>query len=749
MSIAHSHIMFRRNGLCLWFASLLCLHALASTGSAQTWDLAAVEQNVPEMQNEIGNRLPLLVWTLPELDYGQQAVTERSNGVLSDKLGMIWARGYAPYVWLTKGTAQGRVAFAMTLQDDGLPIHTMDNTNTLSNGLDLFYPNDSMWFTWSDNKSHPIFPQATPSVAYFLYRTQLENLQQGGVTSINGFWLDYEKNPWGWNDNWYANKDPNFPAYDFYQSINVNPSVLSSKEAFIQYGNDLREKLFDDFARQAVLDVFNTPSLFGNYGWFHSSEEIPYDENIHGVRPPRANVAAQPQLYPATDWLNNYFAPQEPILQNKVDDIYWRGLMRRYSTSAANDAGIGESVPWVCSYIWCNNGSEFEGKCMSLFAFREFLKHVWLRGADGMAVFTYPEQRTAPVVINDLASASVVMDEMLNYREFLDSGVPMTYDYDSEVNFNPRTVWSGLKRDTDAIVHVTSFRGSMAPATFEAFWQQFSLTPVPDGGATYYINDSGDAHRVDPRPYSARLHLDQSYTGDSPSQLVAWPAKYPSSAVDASFIASTPGAVINSGVYGFVANHANSHSIQLSRDSGNMYAGNWVAIPNTAGVFNASSFTAEMFVNLQYGNDVGACIMGKVSSAGTYDWRLSWDGDNRLGLMVNLVGDNNTSKVWLRSISDARLALGDGWHHLAVKYDDATQQIQLYLDYELLPWQYTGIVSGSQGPENDGTLPTPIYYRSGDAIRLGYCNRAINAWVDEFRFSPEALDPYQFLRVTP
>lgn len=744
--------------ICVWMG----IFTVSFTAEAQTWDLNSLYQTVQPMRNSLDGRLPLTCWNLPEIYQDSRAVTEQGNGVLATKLTNLWDRGVVPVVWMNNAfTDAGLVALAQTIRDNNEPIHVRNTTNTV-NGHDMFFPNDSQWFTWSNGESYPIVPLAGSGYAYYQYRSRLDVLKNGGITSIAGLWADYEGQPHPWNGTYDANADANYPARAYYAAMHVDPTVLNSKlDTFLPYTADLKYALMDQSARQALTDVYGSAAMFGNYGNYASSTATPY-QDLNGTPYPtnalKAGTVAQPALYANTVRLPAYFAPDEQITQGKVDDIHWFLLMRSFSTSAANDAPGQLTVPYVSSFVNDINLTSnpelapFVNWGMSDATYKEFLKHIWLRGADGMSTFnpysTSGGYMTADNSLRQIANVSAVLDEMLNYRDFLDAGSPMTFAFDSAVNYNARTIWSGLSRDTDAIVQVTSIDGSTGPASFSAFGQNFNLPAKANTGVTYYITSAGDYHRVDPRPYTAQFQFENNYTDSSSSQLAATTGKYPSSVTDPTFSTNVPGLHIRSGVYGYLADDNNTHSVQVSRGA-NQYEGNWVSIPNTSNVFNQSSFTSELFFNLQTGNEDFASIMGKMTNASVVDWSVAWRNTHRLEVGLNLTGDNNTNKVWLRSAVDSRLALNNGWHHLALVYDGATDKITLFLDYQPLIWEQVGKNSGTGIPTLAGILPSDIYYRANDAIRLGYINRSINALFDEFRFSPEVLDPYQFLHVNP
>ena len=732
----------RRSGL---LVALMITHlsiwpacALGQQTTAQaTWDTRSLSRIVKPMRNSLNGRLPLVAWFLPDITFGNQAVIDRANGVLSGQIGTLWSRGVVPVIPLQQAsgiTAAGMIAVGLTVQEQGAPVHSIV---VLPNGGDRSYwPDDSMWFTFS-GRAWPVLPAAVATPAYDYVRAHLENLRTGGVT-VNALWQDWESwanSPYNNNyqaQNWYVQ---NVDA-GTYNRLGLDPEIPSNFNKLEQWIYQHKQELLDASSRQALTDTFSADAPFGNYA------------NVRSVSPAvtlSAGTAAMPSLYANNTALPAQFGATEPVTQSKVDDIQWFWMLRTFSLTASNDSAEDITVPFVSPWVNDLNDAKYNGWGMSRPVYREFLKHVWLRGADGMYVFNYNPliytTYTAQSELEKIEDARAVLDEMLNYRVFLEHGTPMTFAFDSAMNYSARTVWSGLACANDALVQVTSRNGSTQPVTLTAFGRQFNLAPVANAGATYYLKSDGQAHRVDSRAESAHLQLENELVDSSPERLTVTFGKAAADVPDIEFSTLVPNERIRSGVYGFLSDEHDSHSVRLARvpDSGD---GNWVSIQNAAGAFDSRSFTAEVFVNLESGNADRANLLSKAISSSSVDWQLTWRQDNRLELALTL----QTGRVWLRTAPDARLAEAHGWHHIAVAYDGNLDQVTVYLDYKPLPWQDAGGDNGA-APSLGGMVPSDIVYQIAADFRIGYLNQGVNGLFDEFRFTPERLDPYQFMRI--
>lgn len=125
-------------------------------------------------------------------------------------------------------------------------------------------------------------------------------------------------------------------------------------------------------------------------------------------------MVAMPVAYADTFYLSNDFMDYNPANvpanQTTVDDAYWYNMLTQISTSQANDGVLGESVPWVSYYVPDNTSPTWVNWAMSTPAYKELLRHIWLRGASGMYVFNV--LRTPQQSFNELEYTTVLRESV-------------------------------------------------------------------------------------------------------------------------------------------------------------------------------------------------------------------------------------------------------------------------------------------------------------------------------------------------
>ena len=71
---------------------------------------------------------------------------------------------------------------------------------------------------------------------------------------------------------------------------------------------------------------------------------------------------------------------------------------------------------------WCPDINDPKIPLMSREAYRESLRHMWLRGVDGMQIFQPLRPGYQHIVKGEVYDAVEVYDEMVEHREFLERG---------------------------------------------------------------------------------------------------------------------------------------------------------------------------------------------------------------------------------------------------------------------------------------------------------------------------------------
>ena len=747
----------------------------AGVETTVTWDFnptTGLPAHVQPMQHALNGFMPLLTQGIP-IPINDNATTLSQSGVLLQEINTLWARGIVPYVYIGQvggATDGGALSTALTLQQAGEPIYLFSYLSDTE-----FWPTNatpSPWFTAPDGTVAPVYPLATPTAGYNALLPEYQFLKSQGVNSVAGLWMDYEQWPYGWAAS--AEQGASYAAQYYTDSYaagsgvpisQYGPSLIGSSNpkdpAMTQYAADLQYVLLKNSAYKALTDVFGAGPMFANFGFYYSSTTTPYGggppygQNLPPTTyAPSPGIVANPAAYADSTQLGGFFldyaSPNYPVNQATADTAYWWELLTDISSCAASNGTVGRTMAFVSHYVPDYKGQPFGDYGMSVRLYKELLRHLWLRGVSGMAVFNpggiYGSNTQS---YNELEYARSVLDEMLSFRPFLVNGAPMNYAVSSGV-FSNAVEWSGMSNSasnpTQWVVRTVSRTGSdgVVPSISTQGGPTFTNIPAPTTGATYLLNSDSTMHRVDSRPAGLYLQFENSYQDSSGNNLTAVPGQSSSSVSSPVFGTSVP--VTSSGVtsvlngaYGLYANQNNQYSIALSGPTaGSSNAGNSVQVANAGNIFNAASFTVEAFVNIDPASPNGASILSKgLSSANqAYDWEFLYLGTGQLVLRFEVPG---SAPYFLRSTN----ALTPGWHHVAFTYDASsgvsTPVVTLYVDHVQWAWV------ASTNANLSGVLPGPMLRNTGDNLVIGYFNRGIIASVDEVRFTPEVLDPLQML----
>lgn len=543
---------------------LACQHILAQDATSDAWTIAYLDRHVQALQHQLGTRMPILAWQLPGVPTTDAAVKMRKAGTLQKHVQVLWSKGIAPAINLSAvsqgtGTLHGAQALGATLEEFGIPVHIyanpprwIANWNLMKNGKYRHYPWDywpssaAQWFEYEvsfPGELWPVFPLASPAASYVEFREMFKRLKAGdvtldqpGVRSAAGLWMDYEDLPHSWNGarasqqhgvvdgrpvaSFYDDRGVAFPGNGRSVRQRYGADVLNSAVKFQQYATDLRAWLLDESARKAFVEIYGVAALTGYYGDVFSTPARPfYDMNNspHAIKVELAHgKASMPALYANNRHLRRYVGGDgQPIAnQAHADDVYWHLMLKTFSSSATNAGDHARSVPWVAQYVREDRSGIFN-YAMSVNLYKELLRHLWLRGAVGMYVFNPYNPgvdaanvyMTASHSIDELEYVRSVLDEMLCFRDFLERGVAMNFDYRPMFDRGP--VWSGLARDGEAIVRVVSPNGVANEVIAQITVPEgttFHDLPVPPGGATYILKKDGRKLRVDLRQAESPAH---------------------------------------------------------------------------------------------------------------------------------------------------------------------------------------------------------------------------------------------------
>jgi hypothetical protein len=753
-----------------------------------TWDFdpsTGLPAYVAPMQHDmrLSGFMPLLTQSLPipTLDWqSPNAESLRGSGALAQEIDTLWKRGIAPYVYTGGvGDDSSALATALTLKEAQIPIHVFSALSDTD-----FWPTTAVpypWFTLPDGTStEPVFPLAITTVAYNKLKARYQYLLDNDVDlAVAGVWMDYESWPRARSAEQRAGGATQYytDAYAAGNGVLIShyPSTLLTDDSrngpMFKYSADLFYALLKQSAYKAVTDVFGTGPTFANSDSFFTGATAPPYPDGSAIYVPETGILANPNIYAGTVYLSGDFQNDNPgnypLNQTTADNDYWYTMLTKASNCAKNKGAIGRTIPFVSYFSADVSLQPYADWAMSSTAYKELLRHVWLRGASGMLVFNPGPPFASPQKsFTELEYARGVLDEILSFRSFITNGKPINFNVNSQM-FVGGVEWSGMSdsatNPTKWVVRTVSRTGSaglvptITPAPDLLPGLTFNNIPAPPDGATFILNMDGTQHRVDSRPSSVYLQFETGFQNSPPGNgLDGVPGYYPSGSYDGGNdqegtginpnplllpnVPQTPSGVQSmlNGYYGLYANQHNSQSLALM-SFGAPNSGNYVAVPNTNDVFNAPSFTVEAFVNLNGYQPDHASILSKGLGSAQFDWTLEMPSYSSRLLELDLTLDDGTASGTHYSLVTASAPPTSGWHHVALTYDSSTDMnhptVTLYVDYLKQPWG-----------QSTGVLPMPMKQRSGDNLVIGYFEpRGVNGSFDEVRYTPEALDPLQML----
>lgn len=207
--------------------------------------------------------------------------------------------------------------------------------------------------------------------------------------------------------------------------------------------------------------------------------------------------ATNPVAYGVPEAFARLWPEGEPYRRDAVDRVYTHILLRQVSADGWNR---DQQSPWLKAVAWVGRwvperySAVDDGlPVMSRQAYREALRHLWLRGIDMMAVFNPRHANRAHYAYAEVLDAQQVYDEMLAYRDLLEHGEVMNYW--TPLASDQTVLWSGLRSEDEVVVRLTRLGDAVPLKTIE-LWPGVKKTLVAsDEGRTYRFRrgESGDA----------------------------------------------------------------------------------------------------------------------------------------------------------------------------------------------------------------------------------------------------------------
>lgn len=441
-----------------------------------------IEACVPMLQHDRGKRRPLVLW-----EGGDAATfTEKTAKLLLE-------RGLVPAVRLDPVM----IPVALQLQKAGAPVVLLDS-RTGSWPYDLvgdpakwalsFGPNAQVQEAW---RRMPVPGRLEGwAIAAQRLREVLRLFHDAGVR-IDAVWLDYETAP--------ANVPYEAAKASKEAGKEIPARALASNDAFHRYRWQLWLQLLSSYVAAPVREVYPAASVT-NWMVMVSTPESPVTGWDNRPLPPSGLTlfsATNPVAYGVDSGvLALWEKEQVPADQAAVDRAYVGLLLRQASQDGQNRQRIAphlDSVVWVARDV--QQLPERKVPPMSRPAYRETLRHLWLRGVDAMEVFNGQRPGGLAVALAEVQDATTVFDELLKYRDFLDQGEPIGFGLPPVQE--AAALSSGMRMAEQAVVRVVWLGEGEGSAEVEA-WPGFKITlPATRAGTTYIIKLNREAGRLE------------------------------------------------------------------------------------------------------------------------------------------------------------------------------------------------------------------------------------------------------------
>jgi hypothetical protein len=311
-----------------------------------------------------------------------------------------------------------------------------------------------------------------------LTRSRLQQYKSAGV-KIDAVWLDYE----------------GAQLHDDYQALRASTSaarmprgVLDSEARYRNYRRNRWLIRLSRYLAEPVREFYPKVSVT-NWVVTASSDDHPvlsWTDWPHPQSPTLAFTATNPIAYGVDSYFLSAWPPSRDINRVNVDRFYTHLLLRQVSADAFNRKASGEgmgAVAWVSR--WVPDHPDRHAPLMSRAAYREALRHLWLRGVDAMEVFNPARKGYERYAVEEVEDVQRVYDEMLAYRDFLDHGEVMNYRIPGKLD--GLMVWSGLRLGDRALVRLTNL-GARQKHAYICLTDQWCVNlPMPRHGHTFIL----------------------------------------------------------------------------------------------------------------------------------------------------------------------------------------------------------------------------------------------------------------------
>lgn len=449
------------------------------------FDLPTFLKYVQPMKSDMTGRIPLQLWLQPDIMQNTPKDPKAKMEQMVKNAKAISKRGVLPVVWSTyhtrkTGEATAKMLLnAQAIHKANLPVHLL--YPTIPGEQEGLWPAD-MWVQWKDKK-FPVVDCFDTTLAIKRLKHTLKTYQDLGIP-IAAYWSDHEGQPNPWNGTYFAFRDNAENKAKL-----IKPEMTKSKSIFGEYTSKLKTQIF----KEVFVDTFSQISpktMWGNYCYVDSTKNMPaVDINNHKSNPNQIpddiNVVRMHNVYAYGRILHRYIKPDE-ITTKKVDRIFYHMMLKTFSSSVRNTPKEKTIIPYIGPYVDQRENYDIP---MSQPAYRELLRHIWLRGADSMFVFavhrkTDPSKNNSALQsLKTVEDTRMIMDEVLAYREFLEHGQAIHFTWPSPTDTG--VVWSALQLKDKVLVRYVTLGDPVKSFIITVFDNQsHTLTATPQGQYT-------------------------------------------------------------------------------------------------------------------------------------------------------------------------------------------------------------------------------------------------------------------------
>ena len=313
--------------------------------------------------------------------------------------------------------------------------------------------------------------------------------KDAGVT-VDGAWMDWEGEPYVGS-----------AAGDRYEQAShcircraeLPPDVIGDEDNYLDYCWRLSNELNGAYLALPVLQVFPQCAVTNWMCVYTTPERTVQHWTDRYLVPniPHGFTATNPVAYGNDKFFEAAWRDEFALDRAHVDQFYMHLMLRIVSDDAENRRHYGplvKSFPWVARF--CPDSNDPKIPMMTREAYRESLRHMWLRGVDGMQIFQPRRAGYFEIVKSEVYDVVAVYDEMLEYRDFLDRGELMCTDVPGKQDDG--ILWSGSRLEDRAVVRVCKQSRGKAKLAIEP-WPGTSIKlAATDEGTTYMLERTGD-----------------------------------------------------------------------------------------------------------------------------------------------------------------------------------------------------------------------------------------------------------------